>query len=368
MPELQVLQRTEDPTAKMISEGGTNIANILMKKREDARAIEALKLKAEELKITSQQAQTEEEKLHYDKAAKVIDYITKLKENHPDAKPEDIELAVSGVLKTMGESGMEGLKEAGTVLANIKKSNKQKLEEQKLKSEIYQRQQAGRANAMKADSASRNAAMTERMLGGNMGEGAPAGTTYNTATGGFTIPLNRPISAPEADTISKANSLGNIRDSVVQAIDSGILGKPGILGSVARTMRGTLVENPSALGTSLDPKLSEFRSMYNKIRQISLFDEAGKALTGPEKEEAMRMLELKGKSDEQVKKDLTYLIDKNSFKAGVLLGGSNAARSGMLGTPTNTGRIKVKSPDGRIGSIPANQLQDAISQGYAEVK
>lgn len=32
-----------------------------------------------------------------------------------------------------------------------------------------------------------------------------------------------------------------------------------------------------------------------------------------------------------------------------------------------TARVRVKSPTGQIGSIPSNQLQDALSQGYTQV-
>jgi hypothetical protein len=33
-----------------------------------------------------------------------------------------------------------------------------------------------------------------------------------------------------------------------------------------------------------------------------------------------------------------------------------------------SGRVRVKSPDGKMGSIPAEQLKDALAQGYTEVK
>ena len=35
---------------------------------------------------------------------------------------------------------------------------------------------------------------------------------------------------------------------------------------------------------------------------------------------------------------------------------------------TQQGRIKVTSPDGKVGTIPADQLKDALSQGYKEYK
>jgi hypothetical protein len=49
----------------------------------------------------------------------------------------------------------------------------------------------------------------------------------------------------------------------------------------------------------------------------------------------------------------------------------------MLGPPTGGGaqtapatgaRVKIKSPDGKVGTVPAEQLQDALAQGYTEVK
>lgn len=37
-------------------------------------------------------------------------------------------------------------------------------------------------------------------------------------------------------------------------------------------------------------------------------------------------------------------------------------------TQQRTGKVRVKSPDGRIGMIPAAQLTDALAMGYQEIK
>ena len=39
-----------------------------------------------------------------------------------------------------------------------------------------------------------------------------------------------------------------------------------------------------------------------------------------------------------------------------------------IGEPSSGNRIKVMSPDGKAGTIPKEQLQDALKQGYKQVQ
>jgi len=35
--------------------------------------------------------------------------------------------------------------------------------------------------------------------------------------------------------------------------------------------------------------------------------------------------------------------------------------------PESTGRVRMKSPDGRTGTLPANQVEEAISKGWTRL-
>lgn len=48
--------------------------------------------------------------------------------------------------------------------------------------------------------------------------------------------------------------------------------------------------------------------------------------------------------------------------------GANPNVSPSSGSPAQGRRVRVQSPDGKTGTIPADQLQDALSQGYKEIK
>lgn len=54
-------------------------------------------------------------------------------------------------------------------------------------------------------------------------------------------------------------------------------------------------------------------------------------------------------------------LDAIDQKRSDILAGKSAS------TPAKSGRVKVKSPQGKVGSIPAEQLDEALKSGYTEV-
>lgn len=90
MPQLQVLNRTEDPTAAAISQAGNDIADTLYKQQ-------SLKLTGQYYKILGQNADTEKKKFDLDRKSKTMDMLSKIAETQdPNTKAMLVKALVDG--------------------------------------------------------------------------------------------------------------------------------------------------------------------------------------------------------------------------------------------------------------------------------
>ena len=118
MPQLQVLQRTTDPAAAMLDQAGTDVANIILKrkqqKQEMAQKLQALRLQRQKIKINMKNAETEEEKLRLNSLDQGLGYIDTAVE-----KGYDPALYLKGASDTFGDQVAPILEEVAKAAKNI---------------------------------------------------------------------------------------------------------------------------------------------------------------------------------------------------------------------------------------------------------
>lgn len=88
MPQLQVIQRQEDPTIKALSQAGTDIADSIQK-------AQALKLSAQYYKLLGKNAETDAKKFEYERKAKGAEYIADVMKNVKDPQQRGLALRVA---------------------------------------------------------------------------------------------------------------------------------------------------------------------------------------------------------------------------------------------------------------------------------
>jgi hypothetical protein len=295
MPQVQVISRQADPTAELISQSGRNLAATIQQSK-------ALKIESAKLAAQAKMSEDKAKRTELLRKKDFIDHALKFKElGISDLKP---------LQEIYGDDTIPFAQHLGSVLREAPGSAQD---------------QESLANARQSNA---NAGMLERMTQGSssQGSGVPPGTSMGPS--GLTIPLNPAVNSQESDSISKAMTLEKVLPDVTKAIDDGIFGKD----SIQRTLNQSRVQDPNAMLTAGNPTLQEFQSNYNAIRRASLFDEAGKALTGGERKEMERKLSLVGKSDETIRKDLSELVEKATIKRKLLTQGLYGSQV-KLGTP-----------------------------------
>ena len=101
MPQVQILSRQEDPTARLIQQAGSDIAKTIQERQ-------AMELTLKEIKLKQKMSDNEMEKARLENLHKITDYMFKLKEN--GATPDQImgfskEHFGESVIPNMGEAG-----------------------------------------------------------------------------------------------------------------------------------------------------------------------------------------------------------------------------------------------------------------------
>lgn len=119
MPPIQVIQRQEDPSINAIRQFGSSVSDAINQQQ-------AVKLQIMQAKINAQNAQNEAEKLKYERKAKFLETVVKLKES--GAPPE---MALKFLQGTFGDDVMPGFQEMG---AGMKQFLETQNPEQRLKS------------------------------------------------------------------------------------------------------------------------------------------------------------------------------------------------------------------------------------------
>jgi hypothetical protein len=164
--------------------------------------------------------------------------------------------------------------------------------------------------------------------------------------------LNRvPQKATKASAASKASD--TLKTSTVADIDSliaEIQRDPTVVGARGALSRGLEVARTATGLGKQDTRAHEFQS-----RMQALLLKLPKALTGTSK----------SAKDERAKIDDIA----NGLKVGstpeIALAKLRDARQSILGDSTQ-GRVTVVAPDGTTGTIPAEQLKDALAKGYKQ--
>ena len=323
MPQVQILQAQQDPGAQAMQSAGQTISDSIYKSQQ-------LKMLQMDNAIKSKMAQTDQDKAKTDRTNVMLTSMQKAFDQGV-FKNEKLSKAWMKMMgDNFGSEFFDFLQNSGDSLQGFQSPA---AELQTQQAADYKSQADTRQAELLDPGAGLRGVMSAFKA---QGTGAPVGTIYaHKMPDGSTIniPFNPDITGTEADTIAKASGLQAVKDQLYKFLDEGNFGsdtKP-----IKRTINQARVEDPNALMTAGNQSLGDFRGLYNVIRQAALFDEAGKALTGSEKVEQLRLLQLVGKTDAQIKKDLSGLIEKNWRKMQVIMGGTSAAQ-GMMSPQTGS--------------------------------
>lgn len=153
------------------------------------------------------------------------------------------------------------------------------------------------------------------------GEGFVPGTKANVKTpfGTMSIPMNREFTEGEAGVVAGAQSLENTVTEITDMLNNGVLGK----GDFVRTARQGIADSTNALLSSKDPKLQAFQQALNTLKKTLPFTEGGKQLTPFEAKRVFALLNVTGKTDEQIIKDINNALDIVRRKGSLIVGGQN---------------------------------------------
>lgn len=153
--------------------------------------------------------------------------------------------------------------------------------------------------------------------------GVPVGTTMR--QGRFTIPVNPKLTGEEQSAVSTLETFKPQKEEIVNQVNQGALDSP--LGNAGRTVRQFRADSSKPIMTAGDPKLQALQSNINSIRRYA-FGEGGKNLTGTEKGIIDSLLNITGKSNEQIGADYDKALSILENKNKLVLGGANASRGG----------------------------------------
>ncbi len=111
----------------------------------------------------------------------------------------------------------------------------------------------------------------------------------------------------------------------------------------------TMTENQKMI------RLSQINKGLQELQEKATFDISPESVADPK---WSKMTLSKWKIAKKLAADLDK--EKQDMEASIL-GTGKASKTGK------GGRVRVKSPDGKVGSIPADQLDDALAHGYTQV-
>lgn len=379
MPQLQVISRQADPTSQIISDAGNSIANSI-------RQRQAMELTKRELQIKQKAAETEEEKLKYAQLGAFQDDLTKIKENFQGPAAA---VAIKQALRARFGSVEKGMQYFG----DVSKSYEDNLKElsqafsvgeneatpgqsRKAQIDLGQEQNAinrdelglarerfgleqsqapyeqrlkeaqaaeAQAQAGKYGSESR---MYDKLLGsmdqggGMFGGAANPGDTFS--LGGYTRQLNPKLTNEENSMVTTGEQVGDLVGQASKLIDQGVL-----KGAFKKELIGLGNEYAIPDGSPLE----EYSGIIKQLTPAVGFTYGGKTFSETEQKILSDLLKPWGKSDKRIKSDLQEFVKKFEEYKKNLVGGSNAARSKMLGGmvpdpdqsgTTTIGRFSVK--------------------------
>jgi len=160
---------------------------------------------------------------------------------------------------------------------------------------------------------------------GGQGQGnLPVGTTVT--SGGITVPVNPKLDESQTNVISGVNKYAPMVDRLEALINKGALEGTG---------HKLMAEygNKSMIGRYLTPDntpIEELASIASELQKY-MFSEGGKTLSPTEKTIVNSGLTFAGKSNEQIKHDVSEAINILRLKKDIIFGGMNAA---MQQTPS----------------------------------
>lgn len=189
----------------------------------------------------------------------------------------------------------------------------------------------------------------------NQPSNIPPGTTVT--SGGITIPLNPKLTESEQGVIGGVQGMEPMISQIEQSLNSGILESP--LGDFGRTLNQLMADRQSALFTAANPRLQDLQSQLNALKKTIPFTEGGKQLTTTEKAMVMALLNISGKPNDRIMKDLNQAMQILRAKEQLAIGGRNAALQSNSHTQVNSSNHQiVTGADGKQYRIVGGDPND----------
>ncbi len=135
----------------------------------------------------------------------------------------------------------------------------------------------------------------------------PVGSTYNTATGGFNIPLNPEYTESEARTAGTIPILDESVKNFNNLIDQGVLEGSDPSENAVKSLVVDSGKAPLTFGHS---GLSGLQSELNRIKANTMFSEGGKTLSKTEQAILENLFSVSGKDRARIKRDIGEGIRK----------------------------------------------------------
>lgn len=291
MPQLQILNRETDPGVGVIQQGVQGITDLLRKKKEDAYAKDALKVKSMQVAINAKNAESEAEKIKLNRIKDGIDFMIKLKEQGADPN-----LYLPAMKNAFGEEDtMLIFQQAGEALSQAKGSAEDRLKEAKIKGQEAQtRLMTGEgmpSGTMSLEPNIGNNLRIESLQGGQQGglrlkQISPSGPTFADPGYAYTETKMREQAKLESEVRPALTAI----DAYTKQFDKAVA-EMGGLGSTAlgAWTKGTLKGYEANVG-----RLPEIQA-FNKLKQpvsltLASFMNRGRP-TEPDREAAEKILE-----------------------------------------------------------------------------
>lgn len=179
------------------------------------------------------------------------------------------------------------------------------------------------------------------------------GTTFT--GGGVTIPLNPPLTESESRGFAAAPIIHDFANEFLGYVNQGVLGK----GDVSSAMKGMAIDSdvpflthPNLYGG--DKSVQAAQSSMLRLKNATVFSDAGKQLTGTEKGIVFALLKTSGKTPDQIKRDIPEAIRK--FDQFV-----QAKKGGMMGYKPTQQTPPSSSNNTDVSSMSDEELQRIIN-------
>ena len=202
----------------------------------------------------------------------------------------------------------------------------------------------------KADSAKKGIQEVMSGFGGNIPPGADMTESINPS---LRYPINQRLTDDERQTVASYRSLLPTIELIKTKMNSGILddqnSNKGLSGNLERTARQAITDIGSPILSSKDDSLQGIQGDFNHLKSLLPFANGGKQLTGIEKGLVFKLLNITGKSNQQIETDLDRVVELFRQKEMLTVGGSNAI--GQLNNSSSRINRPSKSP---IPGMPSN--------------